>query len=214
MAQFRIVTISRLMGSGGGYVGYLVAKGLGFRYVDREILREAAKKLGTDVRQLEEIDGRPSSLLRNIVRSFGMGAPEAISQPPPTLPVYERDLFDLQSRIMREMVDQYDAIIIGRGAFHVLRGRAGVIHVFVHAPEDFRVNRVMKVQNITDFSKARSLIRESDQRRKKFIRDMTGSDWMDARNYHLCVDSSTVGLPTCVEMIVKLVGSSKPHEAM
>ncbi len=211
MEQFRIVTVSRLMGSGGGYVGYLAAKELGFRYVDREILREAARKLGTDVRLLEEIDGRSSSLLKSIVRSFGMGAPEAISQPPPTLPVYERDLFDLQSRIMREIADQYDAVIIGRGAFHVLRSREGVIHVFIHAPEAFRVNRVMKVQNITDFNKARSLVRESDQGRKKFIRDMTGSDWMDARNYHLCVDTSTVGLPACVEMIVKLVGSSRPH---
>ncbi|HOD36527.1 MAG TPA: cytidylate kinase-like family protein [Syntrophales bacterium] len=209
--EHRIVTVSRLMGSGGGYVGYLAAKELGFRYIDREILREAAKKLGTDVRQLEEIDGRASSLLMNIVRSFGMGAPEAISQPPPTLPVYERDLFDLQSRIIREMADQYDAVIIGRGAFHVLRGRAGVIHVFVHAPEEFRVGRVMKVRNITDFKSARTLVRESDQRRKKFIRDMTGSDWMDARNYHLCVDTSAVGLSACVEMIVSLVGSSKPH---
>ena len=206
MEQFRVVTVSRLMGSGGGYVGYLAAKELGFRYVDREILREAASKLGTDVRLLEEIDGRSSSLLKSIVRSFGMGAPEAISQPPPTLPVYERDLFDLQSRIMREIAGQYDAVIIGRGAFHVLRSRGGVIHVFIHAPEAFRVNRVMKVQNITDFNKARSLVRESDQGRKKFIRDMTGSDWMDARNYHLCVDTSTVGLPACVEMIVKLVG--------
>jgi len=205
--EHRIVTVSRLMGSGGGYVGYLAAKELGFRYIDREILREAAKKLGTDVRQLEEIDGRASSLLMNIVRSFGMGAPEAISQPPPTLPVYERDLFDLQSRIIREMADQYDAVIIGRGAFHVLRGRAGVIHVFVHAPEEFRVGRVMKVRNITDFKSARTLVRESDQRRKKFIRDMTGSDWMDARNYHLCVDTSAVGLSACVEMIVSLVGS-------
>jgi cytidylate kinase len=207
MAQFRIVTVSRLMGSGGGYVGYLAAKELGFRYVDREILLEAARKLGTDVRLLEEIDGRPSSLLKSIVRSFGMGAPEAISQPPPTLPVYERDLFDLQSRIMREIADQYDAVIIGRCAFYILRGRARVFHVFVHAPEEFRVNRVMKVQNISDFNKARSLVRESDQRRKKFIRDMTGSDWMDARNYHLCVDASTVNLEACVEMIVELVGS-------
>jgi cytidylate kinase len=211
MGQFKVVTISRLMGSGGAYVGYLVARELGFRYVDREILREAARKLGTDVRQLEEIDGRSSSLLKSIVRSFGMGAPEAISQPPPTLPVYERDLFDLQSRIMREIAEQHDAVIIGRGAFHVLSGRAGVIHVFVHAPEEFRVNRVMKVQNISDFNKARAQVREFDQRRKKFIRDMTGRDWMDARNYHLCVDSSTVGFPACVEMIVKLAASSSPH---
>ena len=211
MGQFRTVTISRLMGSGGGYVGYLVAKELGFRYVDREILREAARKLGTDVRQLEEIDGRSSSLLKSIVRSFGMGAPEAISQPPPTLPVYERELFDVQCRIMREIAEQHDAVIIGRGAFHVLSGRAGVIHIFVHAPDEFRVNRVMKVQNISDFNKERALVRESDQRRKKFIRDMTGRDWMDARNYNLCVDSSTVGFPACVEMIVKLAAPSSSH---
>ncbi len=209
MEPFRVVTLSRLMGSGGAYIGHLVARKLGVRCVDREILREAAKKLGTDVRFLEEVDGRSSSLLKSIVRSFGMGSPEAISQPPPALPVHERELFELQGRIIREIALQYDAVIIGRGAFHVLRGHPGVVHVFVHAPEAFRVSRVMKVQNITDVDEARTLVRESDQRRRKFIRDMTGSNWMDARNYHLCIDSSLAGFPSCVETIVKLVNPSK-----
>jgi CMP/dCMP kinase len=211
MDQFKVVTISRLMGSGGAYIGHLVARKIGIRCVDREILREAAKKLGRDVRLLEEVDGRSSSLLKSIVRSFGMGSPEAISQPPPAYPVYEKDLFEVQSRVIREIAVQYDAVIIGRGAFHTLRGHPGAIHVFVHAPEAFRVSRVMKVQKITDFNEARTLVRESDQRRRKFIRDMTGSDWMDARNYHLCIDSSLAGFPACVEMIVKLVSASRPH---
>jgi cytidylate kinase len=63
----------------------------------------------------------------------------------------------------------------------------------------------MKVQKITDKREAQKMIEESDHKRAKFIRDMVGIDRFDARNYHLCIDSSVVGFPACVEMITKIV---------
>jgi cytidylate kinase len=63
----------------------------------------------------------------------------------------------------------------------------------------------MKKQKIADKKEVQKMIEESDHERTKFIRNMTGTDWCDARNYHLCIDSSVVGFSDCVKMITKLV---------
>jgi cytidylate kinase len=199
---YNIITISRQMGSGGTYIGYLAAKELGFKYLDREILRQAANKLGIEPDMLEQYDGRSASLMENIVQSFCFGAPK---MPPLGRPVYNKDLFALESKIMKDVADQCSAVIVGRGGFYILKDRPNAIHIFVHAPLDYRIERIMKEQKIADRRKAEKMIEESDHERTKFIRDMVSTDWCDARNYHLCIDSSVVGFPACVEMITALV---------
>lgn len=195
------------MGSGGSYIGYRVAKELGFKYVDREILRQAAEYLGTEVSQLERYDEKSSNFMEKFVRGFSFGSPETAGIPLLRQPIYDRDLFALECNIMKEILNQHSAVFIGRGGFYALRNREGnrIIRVFIHAPLEFRIKRLMKVQNITDTRKVRSIVEDCDARRGRFIKDMVGVDWTDSRNYHLCVDSSVVGFPASVEMIVRLV---------
>ena len=202
---FNVITISRQMGSGGTYIGYLAAKELGFRYLDREILLQAANKLGIQPDMLEGYDGRSTSLMENIVQSFCFGTPEMPFLPPLGKPVYNKDLFALESKIMKEVADRRSAVIVGRGGFYILKDRPNTINIFVHAPLGYRILRIMKVQKIADKREAQKMIEEYDHKRAKFIRDMVGIDRFDARNYHLCIDSSVVGFPACVEMITKLV---------
>jgi cytidylate kinase len=198
------IAISRQMGSGGTYIGYLTAKRLGFQYVDREILREAARQLEIDVGILESLDQRSSGLVENLIRAFTFGTPEARCAPV-RKPVYERDLFTVECRIMNEIADRYNAVIVGRAGFYALRDRPRVLRVFVHAPLEFRVRRVMKVQCLNNIREARTLVEETDRRRAKFIRDMTGADWYDATHYHLCIDASVMDFDSGVSMITTLV---------
>jgi cytidylate kinase len=199
-----VISISRQAGSGGSYVGHEVAKELGITYVDREILRQAAKHLGRDDASLEEYEERSSGFLRNFVSLLSLGTPESPYLPPSERPVYDRDLFDLESRIINKIATEYDAVIIGRGAFHVLKDRPGALHVFIHAPRDYRARRLMKVLPASTLAEAQEKTDESDRRRAKFFKDMIGTSWTDARNYHLCIDSSLLGLRECVEIIVEL----------
>ncbi len=208
--EHMVITVSRQAGSGGSYVGYEVAKELGITYVDREILRQAAKHLGRDDATLEEYEERPSGFLQNFVSLLSLGTPENPYLPPSDRPVYDRDLFDLESRIINKVATEYDAVIIGRGAFHVLRDQPGVLHVFIHAPRQFRAQRLMKVLSTSDPSEAQEKMDESDRRRAKFFKDMTGTSWTDARNYHLCIDTSLVGLQESVRLIVEL--AKKHHK--
>ncbi len=136
------------------------------------------------------------------------GAPEAAYIPIERLPIYDKDLFVLESKIINEIVDKHDAVIIGRAGFHVLKGRPNTVHLFVHAPRDYRVERVMKADSSADRREARAKVEEADRRRGKFIRDMAGNEWTDARNYHLCIDSSAAGLTDSVEMVIRFIEKS------
>ena len=96
-------------------------------------------------------------------------------------------------------------MIVGRAGFYILREYPNSIHVFIHAPIEFRVKRLMEVQKIADIKEARSKIDKSDFSREKFIRTMTGINWTDARNYHICLDTFMVGFSVAEEIIVKQV---------
>ena len=197
------ITVSRQMGSGGTYIGYQVAKALGFSYVDREILRRAASLLKRDAVSLEEYEEKSSGFIQNLLMAFALGTPETgiLKE----RPVYDRDLFVLESKIIHEIVDRHSAVIMGRGGFFLLKGRPKTVHIFIHASRDYRVERVMKADSTADLRKAQARVDESDRRRARFIRDMVGTEWTDARNYHLCIDSSTVGLSESVRMVIGFV---------
>lgn len=199
------ITISRQMGSGGTYLGYLLAKELGFKYVDREILREAGKRLGTDAGWLEHYDERSSGLLATILRGFCYGAPETAHVPPFRMPVYDRELYALEAKIMQDIASRFDAIFVGRAGFHALKGAPNLVSVFIHAPLEFRVARLMKVRGLKDAREARGVIEESDAQKSRFVKDVVGAVWTDARNYHLCIDTSVVGFTAGVEILSSLV---------
>jgi cytidylate kinase len=203
------ITISRQMGSGGSYIGYLAAKKLGFKYVDREILRQAAEHLRTDVGALEYLDETPSGLIETIMRGLSFGTPEVAIAPPLRRPVYSRDLFDVENKIINEIADQYNAVIVGRGGFYALKDRPAAVHVFIHAPQEFRAGRIMRAQNIADIREAQDRIKEADQNRARFLKDMTGLTWADARNYDLSIKSSIVDFAASAEMIMALVAKKK-----
>ncbi|MGO9952284.1 MAG: AAA family ATPase [Dissulfurispiraceae bacterium] len=202
-----LITVSRQLASGGTFIAYSVARELGFTYLDNEVLYKAAKFLGTDERELSDREERVSGFIERVVQSFSFGAPEAPYVPTSRRPVYDTDLFDAEARIIQEAAGNYNAVIVGRAGFHILREYPGLVKVFVHAPLDFRVKRLMKIHNISakNINIAKAKIEESDERKGKFLRSLTGEELTDARNYHLCIDTSSTGFKEAVEMIVKLV---------
>ncbi|OPY73016.1 MAG: cytidylate kinase [Syntrophorhabdus sp. PtaU1.Bin058] len=204
MNKYAAITVSRQMGSGGTYIGYQVAKALGFSYVDRQILRRAASLLNRDEVSLEEYEEKSSGLIQNLLRTFLLGTPET-AYIPKERPIYDKDLFLLESKIINEIVDKHNAVIMGRCGFCLLKDRPKTVHLFIYAPRDYRTERIMKADSTADPREAQARIDESDRRRTKFIRDMVGTEWTDARNYHLCVDSSTVGLSESVQMVIGFV---------
>jgi cytidylate kinase len=204
-----VVTIARQLGSGGSFLGQQLARRLDYKYMDREILREAARRLGHSEEVLLGQEERISPLWEKILRAFSPGAPEAHYVPPPVPLVLDKELFQAEAKIIREVSDLYDAIIVGRGAVHILKGRPGLVHVFLHAAKEFRIRRIMEVYGLSDPGQARSMIERSDAQRAAFVQSMAGAGWTDARNYHLCVDTSIVGFPLAEAWVAQLVNETE-----
>jgi cytidylate kinase len=202
MSENITITISRQIGSGGAYIGQEVAKSLGCRYLDREIVRHVADHLKEDESLLIDRQERISSFWENLVRSCSVCIPETGFIPPPVRPIMDSELFAVEALIIRKIAERYSTVIVGRGAFHILSNISGLVNVFLHATPEFRLRRVMDVFSIKDTGKAKALIEDSDRQRRKFIRAISGVEWTDARNYHLSIDTGVVGFAVACEMIL------------
>jgi len=198
-----VITVARELGSGGSYIGRLVAKRLGYAYIDRQILRQSAEELGVEEAELEGRVECLQSFWDKLISIFALGAVDGIYTPPPRWVSDER-LMEIERRLILELAVRGPCVVLGHGAFYLLRGRVKLLNVFVHAPLSFRIQRVMSIYGAKSEREAAEIIDRSDQERDRYIRFFTGLDRLDARNYHLVIDTGTIDFTTAEEMIVSL----------
>ena len=199
------IAISRQQGSGGSYIGRAVAERLGFRYFDREMLRIVAEYLREHEQSSKKDDQPEDSWFERLGTFFALGSLDTGYVPPPPTVLYEGELVRVEDRLIREIVDDHVAVIVGRGAAQILRGRPDVLTVFVHAPEQWRVDRVQQVYKTADHAQALRMVRQSDQERTRFIRRVAEVEWADPRCYDLAINSMTLGFDGAVDLIVRSV---------
>lgn len=191
--QTTVITISLQVASGGAYVGHLLAKKLGYKYVEREVLFKAAEELGLDVREASRQDECGSGFVQDLMKSFLFGTPEAAYVPPARRPVYDHDLFEAESKIIRSIAELHNAVIVGHGGYFVLRDRPQTLHVLIHTSMEFGIERFRTDHHRISPEQAREEIKDLDQKRDKYLKTMTVTDRYDARNYHLCIDTENAG---------------------
>ncbi len=197
------ITISRSLGSGGTEVGFLLARQLGWRFCDRTILRQAAQALGLTCASLGPQEERHSGFLERLLSTMTLATPEAPYTPPLDLPVYSRDLFEVERDIMRQVVWQYPAVLVGRAGFVALKDHPQALHVRIVAEMPFRAQFLVGRGKAPDLAAARRLIEDSDRNRAAFVRGLTGRDWNDPGNFQLVLDSSRLGLEGCMARIAE-----------
>ena len=208
-----VITIARQLGSGGSYIGLQVARRLGYCYVDRQILQRAAEELGVEEAEIEGLEGFPQSFGEKLISVFKVGAPDYIYTPPPPNWASYEQLAEIERRLISELTVKEPCVVLGRGAFHLLRGRARLLNIMVHAPQGFRVERVMSIYHLRSEAEAIQMIERSDQYRSRHIRALTGLDWFDTRNYHLTIDTAKIDFATAEEMIASVAGRLPADEA-
>ena len=198
------ITISRQMGTGGSYIGQLIAKRLGLKYVDREVLHLAAEEFGCDEETVAAHSERVTSFWERILGGLSLGAPDSRYNPPPMRKFTDRELFEKQKEILRRIASQHDCVVVGWAGVFLLPRHQGMFTVFCHAPKSFRARRLMSVYQDLSEERARELIVESDRTREIYFNEMTDHDWTCARNYHLSIDTSRQPLEEIADLIIKL----------
>lgn len=202
MATSSVITIGRQFGSGGRYVGRLLAERLGIPYYDKELLAEAAKDSGICEEIIEDHDEKPNrSLLFSMV--MGMQMHSDTSSVYMDMPLSHK-IFLAQFDAIRRIASEGPCVIVGRCGDYVLRDKPNAVHVFVKADMASKVERAVKYYGV-DPLKAEDVIRKADKQRASYYNYYATSDWGDVNNYDLCVDTGRLGVEGAVELIARYV---------
>ena len=199
------VTLGRQLGCGGSHIGQCVADALGFRCLDREIVSKAAAQLQIDEADLLGREERGASFWERMLRGITLGPSEALYQAPMTLSVTDQDLLTAETKVMQEIAALEDVVIVGRLAAYVLPPHPGTVNILLHAPEQFRVQRLIQNGAAATEAEAKTLIVRSDETRRQYLKQMIGREEYDARAYHLSLDTSLLPLSETAALLTDFV---------
>lgn len=197
-----IITIGRQFGSAGREIGYRVADELGIKLYDKEMLNRAAKESGICKELFETHDEKPTnSFLYSLVMdtySLGYSSGSYTDMP------INHKVFLAQFDAIKKIADEGPCILVGRCADYALEDYSNVLSVFIHADLDVRIRRIARIYDLTD-AKAKDLILKTDKKRASYYNYYSNKKWASAESYHMCLDSSILGIEGTAEAIIKLV---------
>ena len=188
----RIITISREFGSGGRTIGKRAAEALRIPCYDRELIQKLAVKSGFSEVYIEDTgESAPGGFLASAF-SHRYGETNNADY-----------LWKVQYQVITELAEQGPCVIVGRCADYILQDKADCLRVFIHADMKFRAERIVKEYGEREISPEQRL-REKDKRRAAYHRFYTDMKWGHAQNYDLTLNSGTLGIDRCVEIIRSL----------
>ena len=189
-----IITISREFGSGGRSIGKQVAEKLGYAFYDRELVDEVAKRSGFAPEYIEE-HGEYANARNSLL--FYLATAERYSHD--NLSMHDQ-LYITQSKIIEELAEKGKCVIVGRCADFILKDRPDTLHIFIHSDMEHRAERIVRLYGETKQTPQKRL-QEKDSKRKVYYKHYTNCNWGEAENYDLCLDSGTLGVDKCADII-------------
>lgn len=194
-----VITIAREYGSGGRTIGKLLAEELGVPFYDRELLRLASDESGINETLFAQADETIKGTM--LWKAFRKSYSGELIPPDSEDFVSNNNLFQLQSKVIRELAAQQSCVIIGRCADYILRDMDHVLKLYVHAPMESCVERARAFHpNLSD-AELRRLIQKIDKRRAEYYEYFTRKHWKDADNYDLSFNSSQLSWDQCVRLV-------------
>lgn len=182
-----VITISREYGSGGRFIGKLVAEKLGIGFYDSELLTKAADLTGISQACLESYDETKESAFSYAQGLYGMDM--SLGQ----------KVFLAQFEAIKKISQTESCVIVGRCADYVLRDEPNIVKVFICAPMEEKINRAVTYYGVNP-AKAQSVINKKNKKRRSYYNFYTDKDWGKPESYDLCINSQN-GIETAVEAI-------------
>ena len=177
-----IIVIGRQYGSGGHDIGKVLADKLGYDFYDQDIIKMAAKTTGMTSEFIgKREETMTNSLLYDLFNQMYQDKDEREQAP-------KDKIFAAESKVIRELADKGNCVIIGRCSDYILRDNKRVLKVFFNAPLESRIKRVMKRQGV-EYSEAQHRIRKTDKYRADNYRYYTGRIWGASSNFDLTINT-------------------------
>ena len=197
-----VIAIGRQFGCGGREVGQRVAQLLDIDYYDKQLLLEASKASGIMPELFEAADERTPKFFPSL---WPLNLAMAGSTFTGDIPMSDDSIYKAQCQVMKDLVDRKPCVIVGRTADYVLRDYCPVISVFLHAPIEDRVKRIIERGDCDTHDAAEKRADKIGKLRAEYYNFYTDKLWGHADSYDLCLDSSLLGIEGTAQFIVDFV---------
>ena len=196
--MYRIITVEREYGCGAGQIARQLSSNLGWKLWDRELTAEIARVANVDSSAVSMCEERVDSAFQKLVKVFWRGSYER-SMHLEHQPFGPDRMVEVGEQVMREIAEQGNCVIVGRGAPYFLRDRSDVFHVFLYAPRGEKLRRIQEQgRSLQD---AEDLVDSVDRERMLFIKHYFGADWPTRSLYHMMINTS-IGDENVISMIL------------
>lgn len=198
-----VINIGRQLGSGGKEIGEKLAARLGIDFYDKELIKLASEESGLCKEFFERADEKASQGI--IGGLFGMRFPFISEGAIPSNKCLSNDaLFKVQSDVIRRLAAEKSCVFVGRCADYILREHPRCVNVFISASKEVRLARICQLYRV-DEEKAEEMMEKADKRRSEYYNYYSYKTWGAAATYHLCIDSSVLGVDETVRFIEEFV---------
>ncbi len=194
-----VITVGRQFGSGGRVLGKALAEALGIEYYDKELLVESAKLAGVNPEYFEKKDERFPTFLQGLF-SFSMGVTPMCYYTGASS-ITDDGLYKSISDFLLKTSKEKSFVVVGRSADYILREHPRCVNIFVHAPLEACVHRIMKRNDAIDEAKAAAMAKKTNKWRADYYNFFTDKVWGDAKSYDLTLDSSLMSMEDNVLLI-------------
>lgn len=195
-----IINVGRQLGSGGRVIAKMLADDFGCGFYDRELLNLAAKESGFREELFEQNDEH-KGFFRSLFHTL---SPHVSDTSFYNNNMSQESLFKFQSDAIRKAADGGSCVFVGRCADYVLRENENVFNIFITADLDYRIRQVMERRGC-DEAKARKIISNGDNERASYYNYYTGKKWGASESYHLCINSTLLGLESTEKFIAQII---------
>jgi len=204
----RVVAISRQVGTAGEEVARAVAEGLEFRYIDYQVIQEAAREAGVSEETVSEAEHSPSlmtRILESLARSpsmpmAGWADPVPLTNSPL---VTSSDYRKFVEEVIRDVADQGRCVIVGHAAQVILRNRLDTVRVLVTGSPDFRARRIMSGMGV-DEKAALKTVERTDNERQDYFRRFYDTGWLSPCTYDLTINTDHLNPGQAAEVVLRL----------
>jgi cytidylate kinase len=200
--MIRIITVEREYGCGGGEIAQQLAAQLGWKLWDQNLTEEIARLANCPKAVVEVREERTDPLYYRLFKSFLRGSYEGSINAHKLNLVDSENIIKITERVVQHAAKTGNCVIVGRGSQHFLRSRPDTLRVFLYAPKEDKVLRLLaRGKSEKD---AQQLVDTVDRERSDFIQKYFGVEWPDRAIYHSMINTA-IGGDTVVQMILNLM---------
>ena len=199
-----VITISRQFGTGGHEIGAELARRLGVKLLDKQILNEVASRMRTVEDAVEKVELR-NVLWRDDFTNFYRTYMATSTYDGQEQGDTSHTLFQAQADAIRSIAAEESCVIVGRCGFDIFADHSNALKIFIHSSVDCRKRRIAEKYDISEHDAA-AMIVDNDYSRELYTKKFTGRDWKDATNYDISLDVRKFGVNGAVDFLMSVIG--------